>query len=152
MSKQNKQTVADGQIIALLNKIKQEKAAIEKAERPDWKTNACFAYIDGSSQIINIKTISNVGDLIQIGAFLLEREKAFRTAIEQLDVVDAPSFTWCGFSLNSWISDLKARIAKIQISAKKAKLEALEERASAIVSPELRRLMELEAIQKELAT
>jgi hypothetical protein len=140
----------DDQTVALLDKIRRDKAAIEKAEKPDWKTNASFTYVEGSSQITNIKTVSNVRELIQMGAFLIERERSFQAAAIRLKVADPPTFTWGGFSLEDWLSDFKARIAKIQIQVKKDKLEKLESRANAIISPELRRQLELEAIQKEL--
>jgi hypothetical protein len=59
-------------------------------------------------------------------------------------------FTWDNFTADEWIGDIKARIAKIQISAEKEKLENLEKRLNKIVSPEKRAELELEAIEQEL--
>ena len=60
------------------------------------------------------------------------------------------SAEWNGFSVNDWIDDIKTRINKVQIASKKVKLEHLESRLNAIISPELRAEMELEAISAEL--
>ena len=48
------------------------------------------------------------------------------------------------------LGSIKSRINKIQIGVKKKKLETLEARLNAIVSPELRRKLELDAIAAEL--
>jgi hypothetical protein len=49
-----------------------------------------------------------------------------------------------------WEADIKAKILKIQITSEEKKLAALEERLNKIISPELRRKMELDAIKAEL--
>lgn len=55
-----------------------------------------------------------------------------------------------GYTIDQWIDDFKKRIVIIHLAAKKDELKKLEERLSAIVSPEQRRQMELEAIMKGL--
>jgi hypothetical protein len=88
--------------------------------------------------------------LINIAAFLQSRSDSYERAAKDLGVESPPPFQWCGFSLADWLEDLKSRIGKIQIGAKKKKLETLEARLNAIVSPELRRKLELESIMAEL--
>ena len=54
------------------------------------------------------------------------------------------------YLVSDWIQDMKTRAAKIQLISEKNELAELESRLQAIVSPEQRRLMELEAIAKSL--
>lgn len=143
----------DSQTLELLNRIKSEKEEIEKAERPNWKTNASFAFFEGSqapglSVITNIKAVTDVRILIMIASHIKIQHDAYHDVAKIMGVTTP--FTWCGFSMEDWFEDIKSRINKVNISSKKAKLEALEARANAIISPELRREMELEAISKEL--
>lgn len=140
----------DEKTLELMNEVARRKKEIEKVEKPNWITNCSFAYIEGSSQIINIHVEANVRNLICIASFLLEKERAYREAAAQLEVVDPPAFLWCGHAVKDWVEDIKMRIAKIQISTKKKKLEMLEARLNTIISPELRAEMELEQIQKDL--
>lgn len=61
-----------------------------------------------------------------------------------------PGFVYLGSPVEDWLADIKARIAKVKIGEKRKKLEDLEKRLNAIVSPELRAQLELEAIEKAL--
>jgi hypothetical protein len=56
-----------------------------------------------------------------------------------------------GYLISDWIDDFKKRIATIQLKEKKEKLKSLEVRLHAIISPEKKRQMELDAIMKDLA-
>jgi hypothetical protein len=94
--------------------------------------------------------ISNIRDLIMIAAFLRERKTHYAAAAKELGVESPPVFTWNGFSTSDWIEDLKTRIAKIQITTTQQKLAALESRLEAVISPELRREMELMRIAEDL--
>ena len=67
-----------------------------------------------------------------------------------LGVEGTPEFTWSSFTVQQWLDDIKARINKVQIATKKKALEHLETRLNAVISPELRAEMELEAISAEL--
>jgi len=67
-----------------------------------------------------------------------------------LGVESPEKFTWGGYPVADWIDDIKLRIAKIRIETKKKRLELLESRLAAVISPELKAQMELEAIEQEL--
>lgn len=69
---------------------------------------------------------------------------------KMLGVEKPPEFTWDGYSVENWMSDLRLRITKIQIVAEKKKLESLEDRLNKIISPKKRAELELEAIANEL--
>ena len=144
---------ADKTTLALIAEIKRRRAEIAKADRPQWLTNSAFSFVEGtSSQVINLKVVSNIRDLIMIAAFLRERETHYASAAKELGVESPPVFTWNGFSVSDWVEDLKTRIAKIQIATKQQKLAALESRLEAVISPELRREMELAQIAEELGS
>jgi len=148
MATKNKDT--DSVTLKLINEVNKQKEEISKAERPSWATHCSFSYTEQPGNATNIHVESNVRNLICMAAFLKEKEKSYDEAAALLGIENAPPFTWGGFSVADWISDFKLRIGKIQIASKKKKLESLEARLNAIISPELRRQMEIEAIEKEL--
>ena len=140
----------DDKTLDLIREVARQKAEIASAERPDWKTNQTFSYNENMSGAINLGTVSKVGMIIEMAAFLLTRQTYYDEAAKTLGVEDPPEFSWCGYSAKDWMSDFKSRINKIQIAAKKRKFEALEERLNKIISPEKRAEMELEAIERDL--
>lgn len=141
----------DKKTLGLIAEIKKQKEEIGKADRPSWRTNCAFAYVEGSSATQNIQVLSSVRDLICIVACLLDKRASYDHAAKLLGVENPPTFTWCGFTVEDWVEDLKLRINKIQIASKRKKLETLEARLNAVISPELRAELELEAITSELA-
>ena len=143
---------ADETTLKLIEEVKRRRAEISKAERSTWLTNSSFAYVEGSSNTVNIKVITDLKVLIAIAAFLKGQEANYKAAAVELGVESPPSFTWGGFSLSDWMEDLKTRIAKIQLEAKRQKLATLEARLDAVISPELKREMELAKIAEELGS
>lgn len=143
----------DKKTLELIAQVKTKRAAIAKAEKPAYKTNCSFSYIEGNrGTAINIHVETDLKKLILIAAFLNERNGSYRNvALKILGVENPPEFTWDNFTVDEWTGDIKMRIMKIQISAEKKKLEALEERLNKIISPEKRAELELAAIEEELA-
>jgi len=140
----------DLKIRELFDKVQQDKEEIKKIEKPSWETNSSFSYSPtGSNDRINIQAVSRIDDIIRILSFLLEKESFHTKAITELGLEDN-EFLWMGFTLAQWTKDLKTRINKIQINDKKQKLLILEERLNRAISPEMRRQLEVEAIQKEM--
>jgi len=141
---------ADKKTLELIEEVNRRKAEISRLERPNWATNCSFSFSAGNSGgVTNIHVCSSVTTLIDIAAFLRERKRAYEEAASALEV-EAPPFVWDGFSVEDWLADIKTRIDKIQIAAKKKKLETLETRLNSIISPELRRELELQRIEDEL--
>jgi len=141
----------DKKTLDLINEVKRRKAEIAKLDRPNWRTNCAWSWVDGNlSNPINLQVESNVRNLISIAGFLGERATSYQRAAEALGVEDPPQFTWNNFTVDDWIEDIRARINKVQIASKKKKLEQLENRLNAIISPELKAELELEAIAGEL--
>ena len=122
----------------LFKVVQEKKAAIAKAEKPNWLTNCAFRYNKETSASTNIQVCGDVDELILMLAFLCEKKRSFAEA--QTILGTSKKFAWLGFSFEDWSSDLKTRIDKIEISKKKQ-----------LVSPELKEQMELAEIQKLLA-
>lgn len=142
-------TKTDAKTLELIQAVKRQKEDIAKAERPNWATNCSFSYNENGGNAVNLHVESNIRNLICIASFLRDKANSYKETAAELGV-EAPDFTWQGFSVKDWLEDVKLRINKVQIASKKKKLEALEERLNKIISPELRAEMELEAIQNEL--
>jgi len=141
---------SDNKILELIKEINRQKKEIASAEKPQYITNCNFSYSENGSNVTNIHVESNVGNLIKIVAFLSSQGKCYDEAATTLGVESPPAFTWAGFTVKDWTSDIKMRLMKVQIASKRKKLETLEARLNGIISPELRAKMELEAIESEL--
>lgn len=98
---------------------------------------------------VNIHVETDIRKLVDYAAFIRDKERSYNETAAAMSV-EAPAFTWCGFSAADWLADIKTRIDKVQIASKKKKLEELEKRLNAVISPELRAQMELDAIAAEL--
>jgi len=141
----------NAQTLALIEEVKKQKVEIAKFERANWLTNCVFSYIENdTNKSISLHVASDLKELINIVAFLMAKSVDYNDAITMLNIEHAPKFTWCGFTVDDWVTDVKTRINKIQLSTKRKKLESLESRLSAIITPELRAKMELDAITSEM--
>lgn len=143
----------DKQIKSIFDELLKRKATVEADEakiKRSWKTT-CSLILDGNTPPINIQVASEDKLIDTYAAMLIQQDYRLK-ASEELGVefdgmVDG---IVCGFHIDDWVMDFKKRIAAIHIKSKKRKLSELETRLEAIVSPEQRREMELEAIMKEL--
>jgi hypothetical protein len=150
-------TKTDQKTLDLIQEVQKQKKEIQRIEKPSWKTNSTFSYFEGNmSNTINLRVVSSVKEMIQLAGFLSDKMKSFQHGREALGLPSlgtpgTEEFTWSGFSYDDWIEDMKKRIDQIQLKTKRDKLTALETRLNAIISPELRAQMELEAIEKELS-
>lgn len=132
----------------LFDKLLIQKAEVSKAERPVYITGGQFRYSESIGNTIDIMTVRDSRKLVEILAFLKDREKSFNEAKEELGVnVD---FTWLGVSVEDWTWDLKTRLSVLNITAKRKKLAVLEEKLNKLVSPEMRTQMEIAAIEAAL--
>lgn len=139
----------DKLVNALFEKLQEKKKLIEKLEKPQWKTNFSFGFDPQQSGRINLQTC-DVSSLITINGFLTEQKKLWDASCEELGLTNKP-FQWQGFDIEDWKSDIKTRIAKISIDTRKKELKELETKLNSLVSPEQRRLMELDLVMKALA-
>jgi hypothetical protein len=142
------ENTADKLVQDLIALAKSKKEEISKAEKPNYKTNCTFRYNPEAPASINIQVCADVDQLVSILGFLLAQESNFNEAAKRLGV--EATFRWLGFTLADWQADLHCRITKIHITKKKHELEVIENRLDKLISPELRRQMELEEISKML--
>ena len=97
--------------------VNDKKAAIAKAERPNWKTNCAFRHTRDSSASTNLQVCAVVEDLVYMLGSLYEKRTAFNEA--QKIVGTNLTFKWFGFTFEDWAEDIKTRIDKIDITKKK---------------------------------
>jgi len=149
-----KKTDPDDKIMALLDNVKAQKAAIAEAERPNYKTNMTFSFVDGNlAQAINLRVASDVAQLLKILAHVRMAATAYHEAAAIVLGSDEnpPIFLWCNFSVADWTHDIKLRIGQIRIKSQRERLQELEQRLDLILTPERRRELELRAIERELS-
>ncbi len=145
-------TETDKIVQELFAKVQEKKKEVAKAqEKPNWKTNCSFSYKKEASphERINLQTQTEVEGLIDILAFLLDKEESYERACTALGINS--TFKWIGFTAGDWKNDIQTRIEKIQVNKKTEELKSLETRLNALVSPELKAQLELEEITKLLA-
>ena len=139
----------DEMVKELFAKVQAKKNAIEKAEKPCWNAGF-FGYSPNSAHDrIDVKTVGDTRKLVEMYAFLLDREGNYATAAEELGV--DKKFTWLGFTSDEWKSDFKTRTMQLNIQKERKTLQELEVRLNGLISPELKAQMELEAISELLA-
>lgn len=159
-----KTTTTDQRVLELLQSVKKKKELINRAEKPQWKTNCSFCAYDNNltnniydkTDRVSIQAESNISKLISILGFILDKERSFTQACVELHQIDPDvnllnrEFLWMGFSSQDWISDISTRINKLQISTEKENLTKLEAKLDTLISPEMRRELELQEIENSL--
>lgn len=141
-------TIIDEKIKQMFDVLASQKKEVELTERKasrKWLTNCSFTF--RNSDVVNIATASEA-KIREVVECLLQSKEYSNKASEILGLSEID--TYHGYSYDAWYDDCKKRIAMLQLRAKKDKLNELEVRLNAIVSPEHRRQMELDAIVKEL--
>ena len=149
-------TNIDQQVLDLFNLVRTKQSEISKSERPKWTTTCVFSYSPDDTNAgsrVNIQTVTDISKLTDILGFLIQKFEYYNKALEAIGntKINIGNFSWMGFSIDDWKSDIISRINQISVKAKKKELDTLSDRLNAIVSPEQRREMELEAIKKELS-
>lgn len=145
-----KTKTTDEKIKELFQIVQEKKLAIEKAERPCWKTSGNFGFSANSAHDrSNVFTITDVRKLVEMLSFLNERKEKSEGAAQELGVEF--NFTWLGFTVDEWKSDFQTRVNQISIIEKRKELKECEARLNLVLSPELRAEMEVDAITKQLS-
>ena len=139
----------DEKVRELFDLVQSKKLVIEKAERPCWKTSGNFGYSANSAHDrTTIATVTDVRKIVEMYAFIMDRKDKSESAAKDLGV--EYNFTWLGFSVDEWKEDFQTRVKQISVQEKRKELAELESRLNAIISPELKSQMELEAIAELL--
>jgi len=138
----------DAKVQKLFERLQTKKREVELLEKTgNYKTNLSFPLDLLRVTRINIHT-ANVSDITHALAFLISSATAWEEACKVLEV--KMDFIWGGYSLAEWKYDMHQRVSRINITDKKKELLDLEKKLNNVVSPEQRRLLEIEAITKAL--
>ena len=146
MEKTNK---TDKMVLDLFNTVKAKQKEIAVLQKPQWATSCTIGYNpDVVTDRVNIQTVTDVNRLIDLYAFLIMKMEYAKRATFLLAVTN--KFKWMGYTFEEWEQDIRTRINQIGVTAKKNELAVLEKRLDALITVDQRRVMELEAITKEL--
>jgi hypothetical protein len=141
-------TDIDTQITQLFAKVRKDRAELESLEaetKKSWVTN-CSLPID-DQRPVNIQTASIAALRTAVASLLSHRDYHGKAAKE----LGVPLYEHVGsYTYDQWLTDCRKRVAVLSLLESKRKLDELEKRLDAIVSPEQRRAMELEALLKEI--
>ena len=139
----------DAIVFDLLAKVEEKKKQINVSSAPkEWKTNCSISTNpnESLSERMNIRAIKDMSVIIDLYGFLLHKERFSTDAALELGM--SPDKNYMGYSFCDWKHDLRNRADQISLSCQKKELDALESRLNKIVSPEQRRMMEIEALKK----
>jgi len=138
----------DEKIKLLFTKVEEKKKEVERIQTPNYKTNMIFSYHEDLNNSSNLNVVGTERELVDILAFLNSKRDYYSEAATYLG--SNAEFTWQGFRYNEWVHDIQARHAKVTVMKKKNELKILEERLNKVVSPEVRRELEVDALSELL--
>lgn len=132
-------------INSLFDKVDAKRAQVQLAEKPSYVTGGQFRYSqDSPGGMIDISTVREERKLVEIGAFLIERAKAYAAAAEKLGC--NVEFSWFRFSVDEWMKDLKTRVDSLQVNKLRIELDVMEAKLNAIMPEDMRKAKELEKL------
>lgn len=139
----------DSKVQKLFDIIQKKKANLATLERPNYKTNLSFIIDENdTSKRINLLVINDSVRLLKILAGISLLKKEFDT-LSQANSLEL-EFTYSGYSFDDWLNDITTLINRNNIKRVKDDLAIFEGKLSQLVSPEEKRRMEIEALEKEL--
>jgi len=141
----------DQKIHDLLKLAEKKRAEIKKIEKPTWLTNCSFSFNpELSSTRVNLHTIQQVAQIVEMWAFLLMRADYFEKAAGELNVKKS-DYVWQGYPIDQWKTDLQLRIDVIGVSKKKKQLELIEAELGTLLSPEEKERQRLIVLEELLS-
>jgi len=139
----------DEKVKKLFDTVQEKKLVIEQAEKPCWETSCMFGFSANSAHDrSDIRLITDLRKIVDMYAFLIDRKEKSEKSAKELNV--PYEFTWLSFTIDEWKKDFDTRVNQLSIKEKVKELQEIESRLNAIISPELKAQMELEAISKIL--
>ena len=138
----------DTVIKELMVKLEEQKANLGPKPKAAWQTNGVFKF--SPSEYFNINVTTDTTKFASALGSLLGNAEYFAQACKMLGVKG--EFKWDGYSLEDWKTDFQTRVKIIEYDNKKKLLDATKAKLQSLVSEEERTAMELEDIQKLLAS
>jgi hypothetical protein len=133
----------------LMEKASKKEAEIGKIQNYSNQTNLSFPLERGTSKgSINLNVIHNVEALVEAATILIKESESSKKAAELLGVTY--EFSWGGFTEKEWLEDIRNRIDTINLRKKKAELKEIKDVLNSLLSPEAKKMKQLEEIAKRL--
>lgn len=136
--------MSDVKIQKLIDSVNKKKEEIKNISAYSYKTNC--AYIE-DGKTINLQVL-DINAIAMKLAFLRRCSEDLAQIEKELGIKILKQIG--NYSIADWDSDMCYIIKKKGLEQKRKELSDLENKLNKLVSPELRRQMELEAIEKEL--
>ena len=136
----------DSKVQELFDIVQAKKEKIKKLERPNFKTNLSFQTFTDAK--INLHLIKDPKELVSLISLLKLQHDAFNRICNENNF--PYKFEVGGFTYEEWESDIFTLINKINIKAEKQDLERKEEKLNSLISKEMKRQLEIEALEKDL--
>lgn len=140
----------DTLIQRLIEKADFKEKEIGKISNYKYKTNMSFPW--GEERLdcyVNLNTIRTTEEVVRLFAFLYQKYDYWRAALDKLGM-KSPRFQWGGFTFDQWSSDMKNRIAVIEIQTKKNELKSIRAQLDELMSPEFKRGLKLKELEARL--
>ena len=135
-------------ILELQELISEKKASINKINNSSYLTNQSFKETLNSNSV-NLNTVTDISQIVEILAILLQKFNNFAEATKRLGV-SGVEFRHQGYLFSEWETDLKTRLNKISVNTEKAKLLKWEAQLSNLESPDMKAQRELDEIMNGL--
>lgn len=133
----------------MMDWVKQAKKALKGIENKSFKTSCRFKFNPTAydNNGIPIDTVTDVTLLLNIAAFLIEKEEYYQKAIKHFGIgneeFSVPVFKWNGYNKEDWLEDINLRL---QLIHHKERLDMLKEAEN-----ELKQLMDKNDRMDQLA-
>lgn len=148
----------DSEIMDLLTLVEQRKFELDKLTaltKDGWQTNCSVSMKPDGTDKKNLAVLKK-DEVVDVLAYILCQRDYITKANSILFGYDSDNTAATnttpiqGYSVYQWGHDCRKRMAVLEYNSKKAEYESLEKSLNALVSPEIRRKIELEKIKKQL--
>jgi hypothetical protein len=130
----------DQKILKLQKQVEEKRAALVKAQKFSPITN-CSIQFDGERFNINALDIDSC-------TLLTVKVNALKMSSKDLAIEDSVKIS--GYSIDEWLTDLKAKLAFLNRKKEEDKLKKMESKLKELLSNDTKIEMELENLEKEL--
>lgn len=134
---------------AIDEKLKNLKAVTDSP----FKTSGQFSFSGGlhsMSNTINIHKLSDLRLMLGILAALTNHKNNYDNAAKLMEITSYPEFEWLGFPYDSWVHDIKVRLAVITHHETRSKLESAKKKLETFLTEEDRLAIVLKDINNIL--
>lgn len=128
----------DNRILELKKQIKEKREKLNGIGRFAPITN-CILDLDGVKS--NIQVLRKE-QLVLVACKL----QSYKRSAEELEL----ELNICGYNVNDWLSDIKSRIDILSVKDEEAKLKAMEDKLTTLLSNEKKVELEIDAIENLL--